>query len=96
LPSLFQPNPACAGSTISRIFVLPAGYFATAAGLTTPGIDYVLGSGGEPHPVVELEITAIHRMVEPGSSPMPWPYLEDGDRVVVQGGAFMGMEGFLL
>jgi transcription termination/antitermination protein NusG len=35
-------------------------------------------------------------LAEPGASPIPWPYLREGDRVRVSQGPFTGIEGFVL
>jgi transcription antitermination factor NusG len=64
--------------------------------LTTPGVGSILGSGSEPLPIDELEMAAIQRLAEPGSSPVPWPYLREGDRVRVQWGPLAGIDGFVL
>ena len=64
--------------------------------LTTPGVDSILGVGGAPSPLEELEMAAIQRLAEPGSSPVPWPYLREGDLVRVHHGPFIGIEGFVL
>ncbi len=64
--------------------------------LTTPGVDSILGFGSEPSPLEELEMAAMQRLAEPGASPIPWPYLREGDRVRVNQGPFTGIEGFVL
>jgi transcription antitermination factor NusG len=63
--------------------------------LTTTGVDFIVGCGGEPSPLDEGEISAIRRMVEANSGAIPWPYLHVGDRVRVQFGPFTGIEGFV-
>jgi transcription antitermination factor NusG len=64
--------------------------------LTTPGVDYILGSNGEPEPLPEEEIAAIERVIRSGAAARPWPFLKTGSRVRVEHGAFTGVEGILL
>jgi transcription antitermination factor NusG len=64
--------------------------------LTTPGVDYILGTNGEPEPLPEQEIGAIQRVVNSGAAARPWPFLKAGSRVRVEHGAFTGVEGILL
>ena len=63
--------------------------------LTTPGVDYILGTNGEPEPLPENEIESIQKVVRGGSA-RPWPFLKTGSRVRVEHGAFTGVEGILL
>ncbi len=64
--------------------------------LTTPGVDYILGTNGEPEPLPEEEIQAIERVLGSGAVARPWPFLKTGSRVRVERGAFLGVEGILL
>lgn len=64
--------------------------------LTTPGVDYILGSNGEPEPLPEQEIEAIQRVISSGAAARPWPFLKTGSRVRVEHGSFRGVEGILL
>ena len=64
--------------------------------LTTPWVDSIVGVGGEPRAIEEQEIAAIQRVVDAGSSPVPWPYLREGESVRIQFGPFTGLEGFVL
>lgn len=61
--------------------------------LTTPGVEYVLGSAGEPEPVPEEEVSAIERVFHAGAKAHPWPYLKTGNRVRVEHGSFAGIDG---
>jgi transcription antitermination factor NusG len=64
--------------------------------LTTPGVDYILGSNGEPEPVPESEIAAIAQVLNSGAIVGPWPFLKTGSRVRVEKGAFAGVEGIFV
>ena len=64
--------------------------------LQTPGVEAIVGFGGEFEPVKEEEIGAIRIVLVSGAQVVPWPYLKDGDRVRVQFGAFEGIDGILL
>lgn len=63
--------------------------------LVTPGVIAVVGRGRIPVPVEDSEIEAIQAMVSSGLRTEPWPYLEIGQRVRIEGGALSGLEGIL-
>jgi transcription antitermination factor NusG len=63
--------------------------------LVTPGVIAVVGRGRIPVPVEDSEIEAIQVMVSSGLQTEPWPYLEIGQRVRLEGGALSGLEGIL-
>ncbi|HKW34975.1 MAG TPA: transcription termination/antitermination NusG family protein [Candidatus Acidoferrum sp.] len=63
--------------------------------LITPGVISVVGMGRMPIPVEESEIEAIQRMVSTGMRVEPCPYLEVGQRVLIEDGALSGVEGVL-
>jgi len=64
--------------------------------IQTPGVEAVVGFGGEFESVDEKEIAAIRRVVAAGTNVAPWPYLKEGDKVCVQCGSLEGVEGILL
>ena len=64
--------------------------------LVTPGVFAIVGRGRVPIPVEESEISAIQAMVSSGLPIEPWPYLEVGQRVRIEGAAFSGLEGILV
>ena len=63
--------------------------------LTIPGVLHFVGIGKVPVPIEETEITAIRRALESGLSTEPWPFLEVGQRVRLEGGPLAGLEGVL-
>lgn len=63
--------------------------------LVTPGVIAVVGRGRIPVPVEDSEIEAIQTMISSGLRTEPWPYLEIGQRVRIEGGALSGLEGIL-
>ncbi len=63
--------------------------------LTTPGVVLVVGNGRTPLPVAESEIEALRAVVRSDLSVQPWPYLEVGQRVIIEEGSLAGLEGIL-
>jgi transcription antitermination factor NusG len=63
--------------------------------LTAPGVIDLVGFGRVPSPVPDSEIEAIRRMVQSGLLVMPWPFLELGNRVLIERGPLAGVEGIL-
>jgi transcription antitermination factor NusG len=64
--------------------------------LTTPGVLSVVGVAKTPAPIAEGEIRSVQRIVEAGSAARPWPFLQVGQRVIIEKGALKGIEGILL
>ena len=64
--------------------------------LITPGVKLIVGYGKIPASVSEAEIESLRRAVASGAAAMPWPYLSIGQRVRVQEGSLIGVEGILL
>ena len=64
--------------------------------VSAPGVVSVLGFGKIPVPVPDQEIEAIRTMLASGLRIKPWPFLQVGQRVLVQRGALEGVEGILL
>lgn len=63
--------------------------------LVTPGVLSVVGRGRVPLPVADEEIAAIQSVTASGWSVEPFPYLEVGQRVRVEGDVLQGLEGIL-
>jgi transcription antitermination factor NusG len=64
--------------------------------LTTPGVVQIVGIGRNPMPLEESEIAAIQVVVRSGLSREPWPFLQVGGRVRIEGGPLYGLEGIVL
>lgn len=61
--------------------------------LTTPGVLHIVGIGKEPVPVDRRELTAVWATLQSGLLLRSWPFLQVGERVVVERGPLMGVEG---
>jgi transcription antitermination factor NusG len=61
--------------------------------LATPGVLGILGIGKEPMAVQEKELEAVWTTVNSGLRVGPWPFLEVGQRVLVERGPLSGIEG---
>ncbi|MFY9726811.1 MAG: UpxY family transcription antiterminator [Bryobacteraceae bacterium] len=64
--------------------------------LTIPGVLHFVGIGKVPVPIDDAEILAIQSAVASGLSTEPWPFLEVGQRVRLEDGPLVGLEGFLV
>lgn len=64
--------------------------------LMAPGVIQIVGQKHRPVPVDEAEINAIQTMVMSGLPNEPWPFLQVGDRVRIEGGPLRGIEGVLV
>jgi transcription antitermination factor NusG len=63
--------------------------------LTVPGVVGLVGLGKTPSPIPDQEIETIRRMVQSGLLVRPWPFLEVGQRVLIERGPLAGVEGIL-
>jgi transcription antitermination factor NusG len=63
--------------------------------LATPGVYSIVGFGGQPVAISQMEIDAIRKAVQSGLPAEPHPYLQCGDRVRVKTGPLEGVEGIL-
>ena len=64
--------------------------------VTTPGVIGILGFGGSPAIISPFEIERVKAVIQSGASAGPWPYLCEGQRVRILGGALTGVEGILI
>jgi transcription antitermination factor NusG len=64
--------------------------------LTIPGVLHLVGIGKIPAPIEDTEISAIQSAVRSGLSAEPWSYLEVGQRVRLEDGPLVGLEGILV
>src|SRR5262249_44533962 len=63
---------------------------------TTPGVMRLVGVGQTPVPVDDSEIDAIHAVLKAGRATRPWPMPETGERVRIESGPLLGVEGVLI
>jgi transcription antitermination factor NusG len=61
----------------------------------TPGVFWLVGSGGHASLVPDSEIASIRKIAESSTYFEPHPYLTSGDRVRVLAGPLAGIEGIL-
>ena len=64
--------------------------------LTTPGVVGLIGFGQTFPSIPEDEITRVRALVESGLPVVPWPFLKQGQRVLIERGPLTGVEGTLL
>ncbi len=63
--------------------------------VTTPGVIRIVGAGNQPLPVDESEIAALQQIMASGVRTEPWPFLQVGRPVQIDGGPLCGMRGVL-
>ena len=63
--------------------------------LTTPGVVAVVGFGNEPAPIDDEQIEAVQAVLRSGIHAEPCSYLHEGQKVRVNQGALVGLEGIL-
>lgn len=64
--------------------------------LTIPGVLHFVGIRNAPIAIDDAEMAAIRIATESGLAAEPWPYFEDGQPVMVQGGPLERLEGRLV
>ncbi len=64
--------------------------------LSIPGVLHIVGISRVPAPVGKHEIEALRRVVESRLFAEPWPFLNVGERVVVDRGPLAGVEGIVM
>jgi transcription antitermination factor NusG len=64
--------------------------------ISTPGVVHVVGVGKKPVAIDNQEMEAISTIVRSGGPAMPWPFLQVGERVLVERGPLAGLEGILV
>ena len=64
--------------------------------LMTPGVFSIVSRGHEPEAVPEEQIATVLAACSSGLPVGPWPYLECGDRVMVETGPLQGLEGIFI
>ncbi len=64
--------------------------------LTTPGVVSVVGFGNEPAAIDNVEIEAVQAIIESGLHAEPCPFLREGQKIRINKGSLLGLEGLLL
>jgi transcription antitermination factor NusG len=64
--------------------------------MTVPGVVGLVGFGQTFPAIPEVEIERVRAMVDSGLPVMPWPFLREGQRVLIERGPLAGVEGTLL
>lgn len=63
--------------------------------LSTPGVVGIVGAGKMPIPIGQEEIDSLVTLERTNALAEPWPYLEMGQPVRIEGGALDGLSGIL-
>lgn len=63
--------------------------------VTTPGVIRIVGSGNEPVPIEDNEISALQTIVASGANVQPWPFVEVGHTVEIESGPLCGLRGIV-
>ena len=64
--------------------------------LTTPGVVQILGAGMTPSALDEAEVSSLQTAIRAQLPIEPFPFLQGGQRVRIEGGAFAGIEGIVM
>ncbi|MGE5644787.1 MAG: transcription termination/antitermination protein NusG [Acidobacteriota bacterium] len=64
--------------------------------VTTPGVVHIVPPHGAPAAVDPCELDAIRRAIASGEQVGPFPFLQIGQRVVIERGSMTGLEGILI
>jgi transcription termination/antitermination protein NusG len=64
--------------------------------ISVPGVFAIVGRGKIPAPIDEDEIAAVQRIVKSNLPAESWPYMQAGDRVIVEDGPLAGTSGFFV
>jgi len=64
--------------------------------LTIPGVLHFVGIGKIPVPIEDAEVAAIQTAIQSGLCAEPWPFMDIGQRVVIEEGPLTGVEGLLI
>jgi len=64
--------------------------------LMTPGVQQIVGVGRTPMAVEEKEMESIRQALSSGLPNQPWPYMRVGERVRVNYGSLVNLEGILV
>ena len=60
------------------------------------GVVHVVSDGQGPVPVPEEQLEPVRQLIDRSVPVDPWPYMQQGDRVLVKAGPLIGLEGFFV
>lgn len=63
--------------------------------LSAPGVVGLVGFGDGPIEIPDEEVERVRRMTSSGLLVSPWPFLKVGQRVLIERGPLLGLEGLL-
>lgn len=63
--------------------------------LKAPGVVSLVGIGKSPVPIPAVEMERVRRLVGSGLLVTPWPFLQVGQKVLIERGPLAGLEGIL-
>jgi transcription antitermination factor NusG len=63
--------------------------------LTVPGVVGLVGIGKQPVSIPDPEVDRIRTLVRSGLLVSPWPFLREGDQVLIERGPLAGLDGIL-
>ena len=64
--------------------------------LTTPGVTQILGMGNRPSPLSEAEMFSLQKVLDVRFPLRPFPFLQAGQRVRIEGGMLTGVVGIVI
>jgi transcription antitermination factor NusG len=64
--------------------------------VTVSGVLSIVGRGRQPESIPEHEILAVDRMLQSGLLATPYPYLQEGERVMIVKGPLCGVDGLVV
>jgi transcription antitermination factor NusG len=64
--------------------------------LTTPGVIQILGVGNIPSPLSDVEVQSLQTAMKARFPVEPYPFVEAGRKVRINGGALSGVEGIVI
>lgn len=64
--------------------------------LMTPGVQQIVGVGRTPMAIEEREIESVRLAISSGLPNQPWPYIQVGQKVRVNYGSLVNLEGILV
>ena len=63
--------------------------------LMSPGVVDLVGFGKVPAAIEDAEVDAVRAIIASGLPAQPWPFMREGQRVLVEDGPLRGVEGMI-